>query len=86
MIGRALEAQLSREGELPTAARPHQSSEATAMSHGRQHDHDRLEGSPSLRGCEERVRKGDSQAPTQLNDQPHADDADSHQVMLCLFA
>lgn len=67
-IGTAMEAQLS--------------SETTEMCHGRQHGHDRLEGSPSLRGCEERDGGGDSQAPTQLNDQPQADDADSHQVML----
>lgn len=79
-----MNAQLSREGEMPTG-RLQQSSEATEMSHGRQHGRDSSlwpQGSPSLRGYG--VGAGDSQAPTQLNDQPQADDADSHQVMLCL--
>lgn len=72
-----MEAQLSREGESPQG-RAQQSPEAAGLSHGRQHGHDRLEGSPSLRRC----GGGESQVPTQLNDQPQADDADSHQVLL----
>lgn len=72
-----MEAQLSREDDSPKG-HPQQCPEAAGFSHGRQHGHDRLEGSPSLRGC----GGGESQAPTQLNDQPQADDADSHQVLL----
>ena len=37
------------------------------------------QGSPSLRGLDS------SQMPTQLNDQPPPDDADSQQVCLCPF-
>ena len=83
-MGKAVEAQLSREDDKPTGHHQ-QSSETTELNRGGQHGHDRWEGSPSLRGCEDWGGGGISQAPTQLNDQPQADDADSHQVMLCLF-
>ena len=74
-----MEAQLSREDESPKG-RSQQSSEAAGFRHGRQHGLDRFEGSPSLRGCG--GGGGESEAPTEVNDQPQADDADSHQVLL----
>ena len=73
-----MEAQRSK--ERPELPKEHlqQDSEPAELRHERQQvGNSRVEGSPSLRGCE------DSQAlSTQVNDQPQADEADSHQVLL----
>lgn len=84
-----MESELSKEHELPQGhpqqsfefpqGHPQWGSEPTEPSHARQDSHSRMEGSPSLRGC------GGSLAPTRANDPPHADDADSHQVLLLLY-
>lgn len=58
---------------------PQQGCEPTEPGHERQHGRSRMEGSPSLRGCDS------SLAPPQVQGHPQADDADSHQVLITLL-